>query len=59
MRIHLQSAHMVAIIALALFTALMLAVRFNPKTWRGLVFQALIANLGAAVAVIAFDLLTA
>ncbi|SAK96907.1 hypothetical protein AWB81_05434 [Caballeronia arationis] len=59
MRIHLQSSHLVAIIAIALFTALMLAIRFRPKSWRGVLCEALIANLGAIAAVVAFEVLTA
>jgi hypothetical protein len=59
MRIHLQSSHLVAIIAIALFTALMLAIRFRPKSWRGVLGEALIANLGAIAAVVAFEILTA
>ena len=45
MRIHLQSSHLVAIIAIALFTALMLAIRFRPQSWRGILCEALITNL--------------
>ncbi|SAK75198.1 hypothetical protein AWB77_03415 [Caballeronia fortuita] len=59
MRIHLQSAHLVAIIGIALLTALLLAVRFRPATWRGVVFEAVIANVGAFLAVLAFEMLTA
>jgi hypothetical protein len=58
MRIHLQSAHVVAIIAIALFTALMLAVRFRTTSWRGIVLEALIANIGAIAAVVAFEVMT-
>jgi len=58
MRIHLQSADVVAIIAIALFTALMLAVRFRTTSWRGIVLQALIANAGAIAAVVAFEVMT-
>jgi hypothetical protein len=57
-RIHLQSAHVVAIIAIALFTALMLAVRFRTTSWRGIVLEALIANIGAIAAVVAFEIMT-
>jgi hypothetical protein len=59
MRIHLQSSHLVAIIAIALFTALMLSIRFRPQSWRGILCEALIANLGAIAAVVAFEILTA
>jgi hypothetical protein len=58
MRIHLQSADVVGIIAIALFTALMLAVRFRTTSWRGIVLQALIANAGAIAAVVAFEVIT-
>ena len=58
MRIHLQSADVVAIIAIALFTALMLAVRFRTTSWRGIVLQALVANAGAIAAVVAFEVMT-
>jgi hypothetical protein len=59
MRFHLQSSHLVAIIAIALFTALMLAVKFRPATWRGVLCEAVIANVGAILAVVAFEMLTA
>jgi hypothetical protein len=59
MRFHLQSSHLVAMIAIALLTALMLAVKFRPATWRGVVCEAVIANVGAILAVVAFELLTA
>ncbi len=58
MRIHLHSAHVVAIIAIALFGALMLAVRFQTTSWRGIALEALIANLGAIAAVVAFEMIT-
>ncbi|SAL36991.1 hypothetical protein AWB64_03788 [Caballeronia sordidicola] len=58
MRIHLHSAHVVAMIAIALFSALMLAVRFRTTSWRGIVLEALIANLGAIAAVVTFELVT-
>ena len=59
MRIHLESAHLVAIIAIALLTALLLAIKFRPATWRGVIFEAVIANVGAILAVLAFEVLTA
>ena len=59
MRIHLESSHLVAIIAIALLTALLLAVKFRPATWRGVLFEAVIANVGAILAVVAFEMLTA
>lgn len=59
MPIHFQSSHLVAVIAMALLTALLLAVRFRPKSWRGVLVEALVANVGAFAAVIAFEILTA
>ena len=59
MRIHLESSDLVAIIAIALLTALLLAVKFRPSTWRGVLFEAVIANVGAILAVLAFEVLTA
>jgi hypothetical protein len=58
-RLHLESSHLVAMIAIALLTALLLAVKFRPATWRGVLFEAVIANVGAFLAVIAFEALTA
>ncbi|TAL96316.1 MAG: hypothetical protein EPN73_10305 [Paraburkholderia sp.] len=59
MNIHLHNADVVMIIALALLGALLLAVRFKPATWKGLVFEAIAANLAAIAAVIAFEMLVA
>ncbi|SAK50503.1 hypothetical protein AWB79_01614 [Caballeronia hypogeia] len=59
MRIHLESSNLVAMIAIALLTALLLAVKFRPATWRGVLFEAVIANVGAILAVLAFEVLTA
>lgn len=59
MPIHFQSSHLVAVIAIALLTALLLAVRFRPQSRRGVLVEALIANIGAFAAVIAFEVLTA
>jgi hypothetical protein len=59
MRFHLQSSHLVAMICIALLTALLLAVKFRPASWRGIVCEAMIANIGAILAVIAFEMLTA
>jgi hypothetical protein len=58
MSIHLQSADVVAVIAIALLAALMLAMRFGVNSWRGVFLQALIANIGAIAAVLAFELMT-
>jgi hypothetical protein len=59
MRLHLQGSHLVAMIAIALLSALLLAVKFRPATWRGVVVEAVVANLGAILAVVAFEVLTA
>ena len=59
MNIHLQNADVVMIIALALLGALLLAVRFKPATWKGIVLKAIAANLAAIAAVIAFEMLVA
>lgn len=59
MRLHLESSHLVAMIAIALLTALLLAVKFRPTTWRGVLFEAIIANVGAILAVVAFEVLIA
>ncbi|WP_438395750.1 hypothetical protein [Caballeronia sp. DA-9] len=58
MRIHLHSAHVVTMIAIALFSALVLAVLFRTTSWPGIVLEALIANLGAIAAVVAFEIVT-
>ena len=59
MRVYLQASHLVAMIAIALSVALLLAIRFRPATWRGVVCEAIIANLSAIAAVVAFEVLTA
>ncbi|MGF6757289.1 hypothetical protein [Paraburkholderia sp. GAS334] len=59
MNIHLHNADVVMIIALALLGALLLAVRFRPATWKGIVVEAIAANLAAIAAVIAFEMLLA
>jgi hypothetical protein len=46
-------------VAIALCVALLLAIKFRPATWRGVVCEALLANLGAIAAVVAFEMLTA
>ncbi|SAL09840.1 hypothetical protein [Caballeronia humi] len=58
MPIHFQSSHLVAVIAIGLLTALPLTVRLRPQSWRGVLFKALVANIGAFAAVIAFEILT-
>jgi hypothetical protein len=57
MNIYLHNADIVMIIALALLGALLLAVRFRPATWKGIVVEALAANLAAIAAVVAFEML--
>ncbi|RKU01313.1 hypothetical protein C7H84_21210 [Burkholderia sp. Nafp2/4-1b] len=59
MNIHLHNAELVPILALALGGALLLAARFRPKTWRGLLLEALLANLAAIAAVITVEALLA
>ncbi|EMN1930770.1 hypothetical protein RVV18_005248 [Burkholderia ambifaria] len=59
MNIRLDNADLITILALALGGALLLAARFRPKTWRGLLFDALLANLAAIAAVVAFEALLA
>jgi hypothetical protein len=59
MRIHLQNSDVVLIIALALGCALLLAVRFRPKTWVGVVVEALLANAAAIATVLAIEALLA
>ncbi|QCP50638.1 hypothetical protein FAZ95_16625 [Trinickia violacea] len=57
MNLHLHNADIVAIIALALLGALLLAIRFRPQTWRGIVVEAVLANAAAIAAVVAFEAL--
>ena len=59
MNIYLHNADIVMIIALALLGAVLLAVRFRPATWKGIVVEALAANLAAIAAVVAFEMLLA
>jgi hypothetical protein len=59
MNIRLGNADLVMILALALLGALVLALRFRPKTWRGLLFEALLANAAAFAAVVAAEVLLA
>ena len=47
------------IIALALLCSLLLALRFRPATWKGIVVEALAANAAAIAAVVAFEMLLA
>jgi hypothetical protein len=57
MNLHLHNADIVAILALALLGALLLAIRFRPTTWRGILFEAVLANAAAIAAVVAFEAL--
>ncbi|CAG4889838.1 hypothetical protein [Paraburkholderia saeva] len=59
MNVHLHNADIVMMIALALLGALVLAVRFKPASWKGIVVEAIAANLAAVAAVIAFEMLVA
>ncbi|AOK03812.1 hypothetical protein LGM90_01080 [Burkholderia sp. AU28942] len=59
MNVHLNNADLVMILVLALGGALLLAARLRPKTWRGLLFDALLANLAAIAAVVAVEALLA
>jgi len=59
MNVHLHNADIVMIIALALLGALLLALRFRPASWKGIVAKALAANAAAIAAVIAFEMLVA
>lgn len=57
MNIHLDNADIVAIVALALLSALLLAFRFRPRTWFGVAVEVLLANALAIAAVLAFDVM--
>jgi hypothetical protein len=59
MGIQLHNADIVMIIALALLGALLLALRFRPATWKGIVLEAVAANAAAIAAVVAFEMLMA
>jgi hypothetical protein len=59
MNFHLSNADIVVIIALALLGSLLLALRFKPATWKGIVVEAIAANAAAIAAVIAFEMLMA
>lgn len=59
MNIQIHNVDMVAILALALFIALLLAVRFRPKTWLAIVLEAILANAAAFAAVLAVEALLA
>lgn len=59
MSIRIDNADIVAILALALLLALLLAIRFRPKTWLGIVVEAILANAAAFATVIAVEVLLA
>ncbi|HTH76755.1 MAG TPA: hypothetical protein VL635_20395 [Trinickia sp.] len=59
MNIRIENADIVAILALALLIALLLAVRFRPKTWTAILLDAVLANAAAFGAVIAVEALLA
>jgi hypothetical protein len=59
MTVHLHNADIVMIIALALLGALLLALRFRPGSWKGILLEALAANAAAIAAVVAFEMLVA
>ncbi|HDR9177615.1 TPA: hypothetical protein QDB23_004892 [Burkholderia vietnamiensis] len=59
MNVHLNNADLVLILALALGGALLLAARFRPQSWRGLLVEALLANLAAIAAVVTVEALLA
>lgn len=59
MNVHLHNADIVMMIALALLGSLLLAVRFRPATWKGIVVEAIAANMAAIAAVVAFEMLLA
>jgi hypothetical protein len=57
MSIHLQNSDVVMIIALALLSSLLLALRFRPASWKAIVLEALAANAAAIIAVVAFEMM--
>jgi hypothetical protein len=57
MSIHLQNSDVVMIIALALMSSLLLALRFRPSNWKTIVLEALAANAAAIIAVVAFEMM--
>ena len=59
MAIRIDNADIVAILALALLLALLLAIRFRPKTWLAMIFDAVLANAAAFATVIALEMLLA
>lgn len=59
MNIRIDNGDIVAILALALLVALLLAIRFRPKTWLAIVLEAVLANAAAFGAVLAVEALLA
>jgi hypothetical protein len=59
MNLRLHNADVVMIIALALLCSLLLALRFRPSTWKGIVVEAVAANVTAIAAVVAIEMLLA
>jgi hypothetical protein len=59
MKLHLSNADVVAVIALALIGALLLAIRFRPSTWKGILAEAVAANVVAIGTVVALEMLLA
>lgn len=59
MNFHLSNADVVVIISLALLGSLLLALRFKPASWKGIVVEAVFANVAAIAAVVAFEMLMA
>ncbi|TCW86641.1 hypothetical protein C5O80_01280 [Burkholderia sp. SRS-46] len=59
MSVRLGNADLILILMLALGCALLLALRFRPQTWRGIVLEALVANVAAVAAVLAVEALLA
>ena len=53
MNIHLHNADIVVIIALALLCSLLLALRFRPATWKGIVVEAVAAMVSRPLPMIA------
>lgn len=59
MSIRIDNADIVAILSLALLLALLLAIRFRPKSWLAIILEAVLANAAAFAAVIAIEVLLA
>jgi hypothetical protein len=59
MNIRIDNGDIVTILALALLLALLLAIRFRPKTWLAILLEAVLANAAAFGAVLAVEALLA